>query len=65
MMINNAINYLPSSNFIIIIIIINNINYLLINNNNNKNKITNEHWIHSSSYSIDDDLDVMILFKKY
>jgi hypothetical protein len=60
MMINNAINYLPSSNFIIIIII--NINYLLINN---KNKITNEHWIHSSSYSIDDDLDVMILFKKY
>ena len=62
MMINNAINYLPSSNFIIIIIIIN-INYLLINNN--KNKITNEHWIHSSSYSIDDDLDVMILFKKY
>ena len=60
MMINNAINYLPSSNFIIIIII--NINYLLINN---KNKITNEHWIHYSSYSIDDDLDVMILFKKY
>ncbi len=45
MMINNAINYLPSSNFIIIIIIIN-INYLLVINNN-KNKITNEHWIHS------------------
>ena len=62
MMINNAINYLPSSNFIIIIII--NINYLLLINNK-KNKITNEHWIHSSSYSIDDDLDVMILFKKY